>query len=320
MTASFFAQFPQVTYANNTVVDITERVVVRNGLVKNPYVYYPMSLVPYARPDQVAYTAWGNPYLSWILYLTNNIIDPYYDWYLPPDEFDSFISLKYGSIANAMNTIAFYVNNWPDQTDITPAAFEALTANQQPFWAPNYGYYNTPISYSRLQADWYASTNYVLGYTISGNTVPFQFNEPLFISLTPGTSGAAQFKQGNSTQIFVQHISGDAFPDANNGVVLPGQLGESFAIGVNSLGSGNAYVYGTSSGANAVVTSCKFLSNNINEDLVDYYSPVYYYDLESELNSGNRFINVLNPQYQPEFTRVVTGLLQSTNVAVIPAG
>ena len=302
ITSSYFAQFPQITYANNLVVDITERVVVRSAPLRAPYVYYPLSLVPYVRPDQVAYSVWGDPYLSWILYLTNNIVDPYYDWYLPQDQFDSYVATKYGSIANAMNTIAFYVNDWVDVPDITVARYDALTSNQQTFWTPNYGYYSQPTSYSRLQTDWYASTNYVLGLGITGNTTAFSQNEPLYISYDPpSNNGAAQFVQGNSSFVFVQHVSGAAFPNSSTGVT----------IGPSS------YVRGTSSGANARVTSCSFLSNNINADLVDYYAPVYYYDLESEWNAGNRFVNVLNPQYQPGFCSTVQNLLSNVSPAVI---
>lgn len=302
MSQSFFAGFPIITYANNQVIDITERVVVRNGLVKNPYIYTPISIIDGIRPDTVSYKAYGDPYMSWILYLTNNITDPYYEWYLTDDVFDKFIAMKYGTIANAMQTIAYWTNDWVDKPEITPADFQALTANQQPFWSPNYGYYNTPISYSRTAIDWTASTNFILALGIgTQNTVPFQFNEPVNIQYSRTTTGAAQVKQSNSTVLIVQHITGNAFPG-------------------NTAITGNSFVYGTSSGANAVIANCTFLSNNILSDLQDYYAPVYYYDLENFKNAGNRFINLLDPQYAQDFVRTTVSLLQSTNVAIIPAG
>ena len=275
----------------------------RNEALKDrSFVYYPLSLAQYARPDQVAYNVWGDPYLSWILYLTNDIRDPYHDWYLSQEQFDSYISTKYGSIANAMNTIAFYVNDYPSSQDITVAHYNALTSNQQTFWAPNYGYYNQPTSYYRIQTDWYASTNYVLGLEITGNTLAFNDNEKLSISYNPPiNNGSAQFVQGNSSYIYVQHISGAAFPDPANNITI----------------TSSSFVYGTSSGANAQITSCTFLANNINADLVDYYAPVYYYDLENELNAGKRFIQVLNAKYQPQFTSVVKNLLSNTNPVAI---
>lgn len=299
MSQSFFAGFPTITYGNNQVIDITERIVVRNGLVKNPYIYTPISIVDGVRADTVAYKAYGDPYTSWILYLTNNITDPYYEWYMNTDVFDKFIALKYGTIANAMQTIAYWTNNWVDKPQITVADYQALTANQQPFWTPNYGYYNTPISYSRTQVDWTASTNFILALGIgTGNTVHFHFNEPVFIQYNANTTGAAQVKQSNSSILIVQHITGNAFPG-------------------NVANTSNSFVYGTSSGANCVIANCTFLSNNILPDLQDYYAPVYYYDLENQINAGNRFINLLDPQYELDFVNTTVELLQSTNVAII---
>ena len=41
---------------------------------------------------------YGDSSLDWIVYLTNNITDPQWEWPLPQEVFDDFIRSKYGSI------------------------------------------------------------------------------------------------------------------------------------------------------------------------------------------------------------------------------
>ena len=97
-TETYFKNFNTIQYGNNSVVDITERVVVLNNVGKNPYVYYPLDITDGARSDQIADASYNDPYSSWVLYLSNDIVDPYYEWYLTQDQFNNFIITKYGSI------------------------------------------------------------------------------------------------------------------------------------------------------------------------------------------------------------------------------
>jgi hypothetical protein len=79
---TYFKNFNTIQYGNNSVVDITERVVVLNNVQKNPYVYYPLDITDGARPDQISNQNYNDPFASWVLYLSNDIVDPYYECYL----------------------------------------------------------------------------------------------------------------------------------------------------------------------------------------------------------------------------------------------
>ena len=93
MAEKYFEKFPIVTYANNQAIDITERVIFTDNTLKNPYVFYTYDINHYERPDQFAYRYYGDQYYSWLLYLSNNITDPYYDWYIREDELNSLIKI-----------------------------------------------------------------------------------------------------------------------------------------------------------------------------------------------------------------------------------
>ena len=57
---------------------------------------------------------YDDPTLDWIIFLVNDIVDPYYDWPLSDESFDSYMRTLYGSTAEAKSTVFEYrkiINN-----------------------------------------------------------------------------------------------------------------------------------------------------------------------------------------------------------------
>ena len=119
MADTYFKNFQQISYSNTTVVDITERVTLVKQAIDNPLLYYPTNIANDIRPDQLAYKQYQDPYTSWIIYLSNDIVDPYFEWYLNDSQLINFVKDKYGSMDSAMNKVAYYINNYIDQPNIT---------------------------------------------------------------------------------------------------------------------------------------------------------------------------------------------------------
>jgi hypothetical protein len=293
MPLTYFTNFKQSPYSNSAAVDITERVMVSNNTLKNPFLFYPVELNEGIRPDNLAYAAYGDPYASWVIYLCNNILDPYYEWYLTTDQFNNYITKKYGSVPLSQQKVKYFQNNWVDQPGISIAAYNALTSNQMGYWEPNLNQYGSPIDYVRKQTDWTSTTNYILNLGVTGNTTTFINDEVVQISYGPGSNGQAQVIQAGNNYLIVQHIFNNAFPNGN--VVI----------------SNTSYCYGTESEANVLITSCAFISNNIPEDTYVYWSPVYYYDDENATNEGNKVVQMLQPQFLNAFIGDVQTLLSS---------
>lgn len=290
MAETYFKNFNVISYANNNVLDISERVVELKNTLKNPYIFYPMTLVQGVRPDTLAYANYSDPFASWVLYITNEIVDPYYEWYLTDYQFTQFIKSKYGSISRAMDKVAYYRSDYTDKNSITVAAYLALTGREKEYWEPVYGQGSNIIEYRRSQKELRASTNFILSLGYSGNA-NFIKDEVLSIKYTPTSSGKAQFIQSNATHMMIQHIYGDAFPHDT--------------VTINA----NSYIYGVESSSNVQIANCTFVSNNIPVDVLAYWAPVYYYDLELEKNEGNKTIRLLQPQYVPDFLRNFKNLL-----------
>jgi len=307
MSESYFKNFNIVSYGGAYAVDITERVVELKNTLKNPYIFYPMNIVQGVRPDQLAYANYEDPYTSWIMYITNDVLDPYFEWYLTDYQMTQFIKDKYGNMQRAMDRVAYYRNDYSDKNSIGVAAFNALTPGQMQYWEPVYGVGSYVIEFRRKALELKASTNFILsvGYTGNGGFTDsntglwdsyFKSDEVLKIQLynyvtSRYVTGKAQFIQANSTNMLIQHIDGDAFP--HDDVVI----------------NANSYIYGVESSSNINITSCEFISNNIPADVYAYWAPVYYYDIEIEKNEGNKTIRLLQAQYVPDFLRNFKTLL-----------
>jgi hypothetical protein len=151
---TYFKNFNTISYSNTSAVDLTERVVTLQNVETNPYVFYPLDITGGARADQVAYLNYKDQFSSWVIYLTNDIIDPYYDWYLTQSEFNNFIVTKYGSIANATQTVAFWRNNWVDQPALSTTAYNAEIAGNPgriKYWSANVGPTGIPVALHSFQ-------------------------------------------------------------------------------------------------------------------------------------------------------------------------
>lgn len=293
MSETYFKNFNIITYANNQAIDLTERIVVLNNLEKNPYLFYPTDITNGIRPDQVASQVYNDPYSSWLLYLSNDIVDPYYEWYLNDHQFNEFVGKKYGTVEKAQQKVAYYCNSWADQRTIDIATFQALNPNQQKYWTPKYDNLGRISEYSRSKVDWKVSTNYVVSFNISGDNNAFISDELISIKLNVSSVGRGQVAYSNSSTVVIQHCSGDFFPRQEDDLII----------------TETSYVYGTESQSNCIITSCTFIANNIPAEEYSYWHSKSYYDVEVEKNEGNKTIRVMQQQYVPQFIRNTKQLL-----------
>ena len=300
MPESYFKNFNTIQYgnstSNSTVVDITERVVVLNNIQKNPYIYYPLDITDGKRADTISYRLYNDSFASWTLYLANDIVDPYYEWYLTDQQFNDYIDTKYGSIAIATQKIAFWRNDWVDKPSLSPSNYQAeISGNPQriKYWQANYNYNGNPIDYYRVKEDWIVNTNKVVQLDTQGNT-SFTINEVVTIDCTSSGygSGKAQVAQSNSTVVVINNTLGDFTTNhaSNSSVIIGTMTGQESGVTCNITGASEIY-------------------NNLSDDVVEYWTPVYYYDYEREKNEGNKTIKTMRQNYIPTFINNVKTLL-----------
>ena len=297
----YFTNFPTIEYNSTNAVNITERVVFLNNALKNPYVFYPYTITENERPDQFANRYYNDSFKSWILYLGNQITDPYYGWHLTVDELNQFLDLKYASqnpnsgyngSQLAQLKIKHYQNNWYESESLTVGGFDALPYNLQKYWQPVYDNYNNVINYVRSQVDQIVTTNSIRSYAVTNTSF---INDEIcnIVFDDNGNVGQGQISSVNAdtNTIYLQHISGVSMP--NTTVTI----------------SSSSYIYGQESGTNTAFTTATNVIDNISLDEVVYWSPVTYFDYENAKNEYNSTIRVLDSGYSTQVSNSLKTLL-----------
>ena len=286
----YFDKFPVIEYDGSNVVDITKRTTMIEAVSNNPYIFYPYELTTYERADQFSDRYFSDSYKSWILYLSNKIVDPYYEWYLRTNEFNDFLAKKYGSIDNAISKIKYYRNDWYNSKDILVNRYDSLPASLKNYWEPVYGVNNKITSYTRKQKDYTVNTNKVVSYTVANTS--FIKNEIVTINFDANNTGRGQFVHASNNVVYLQHMSGTFLQ--NDEVSI----------------TGSSYIYGQESEVNTAFTTATLISRNISVEEEIYWAPVTYADFENEKNEYNKTIRVLDKRLSDTITNNLKDLLK----------
>lgn len=274
--SEFFSFFPNTVYANAVCKDITRRIGLRSAVKVDARAYLPYVVRAGERIDQVAQHYYGSPDDTWMVLLSANVVDPYYDWYMEDGAFHNHIRKKYGSVANAQSYIRHWELDWSDSDEqITPAGWAALDDALKKYYEANYGNGTRIISYSRRREDWTVSTNSVVKLGLAANA-EFDVGERVEIKTGVTVTGHAQIAWANSTTVQIIHVSGNT--------------------AVNNT------IRQISSNVSANIASEYFVANNIPIDERTFWNPVTYYDWERGRNESKKAVKLLDAKYKTVIT------------------
>ena len=99
---SFFNRFPLMVYDikgddnYKLVTDILKRVKLRSGIQSGWFLFDEYDVVDGDRPEDIAMRWFGSAKLHWVILMTNNITDRYYQWPMAQPSFDKYLTDKYG--------------------------------------------------------------------------------------------------------------------------------------------------------------------------------------------------------------------------------
>jgi hypothetical protein len=204
-----------------------------------------------------------------MIYLTNNIVDPYYDYYKSADDFKSYVETKYGSNSNARSITLFYRLNWhEDERLITIQQYDSLianeTANARKYWKPKLTNTGAVIGYERIKEEWMVSTNKVLSLSLTVAPTGFEVGDRVSQTST-GAFATIDYIDLENNRLTVKHVSG--------------------AFAVNAAEG---------------ISEITVLSQNIPEAEAEYWYAVNAYDDEKEANELKRNVVVLKSSYLAE--------------------
>ena len=280
--AAYFKYFPNLLHSNTVATNIITRVRFEESVRKNLVNFFPHVVEEGQRPDQIAEGYYGDASYDWVVYLTNNIVDPYHQWPKPQQVFDEFITTKYGSAEIAQQQTAFYrVNYSNDERVISPAAYAALSAIQKQYWSPILSQNNRVINYERKELEDVVETNKVVSLTGTFGSL----SEGALIKQSSSIKGTVSF--ANSTNVIIKHVSGTWVTNTPVTTVL------------------------TNTSVTANITSVSTIASSFETDELSYWSPVSMFDVEFETNEAQRHIQLVLPSYIDAIEKDMRGLLQS---------
>jgi len=292
---TLFSKYPEVQINGKLAKNLLIRYKFDRKIYNNSILYYPYSISAYERPDMIADREYDDQYLSWLIYLTNNMIDPYYDWYLNEDELNKLLIKKYGSYANAVNKIKYFRNNWYLDTNniISASAYNALPSNLKLFYEPimeNGLITESPKNYKRREVDWKINTNYIILYNVN-NSNNFIKDEIIDIKISPTSTGSGQLIQASNNKLILQHFTG------------------TFTGTITSQSN----LKGRESKTSATILSYNIIRNNIPAGEATFWSPVTYFEYEQEINENKKIIQLLKKEYLPTIIKDLERVLKETN-------
>ena len=284
----YFRKFPLIVYNNETALNILRRVDF-NREVKGFYTaFYDTDIKEGERVETLAYDYYDDVDMDWLVYHTNDIIDPYNDVPLDDNVLLASIKSKYGSIAKSQKKGYLYRNNYRGDISVIPnGSYDALSANRKKYWDLTSSITGV-TGYKRKEEEIYASTNMIISYSFAAEATNTFTNDEI-VSFTSGLkSGTATVASANTTSVVLQHISGDWSTMTTDFDVTGDDSNETITFN-----------HGTYT----------LIQNVIPADEQIYFSPFYYFDYEIELNETKRKIYLVDRAYKDKLNEQLDDLM-----------
>ena len=100
---AYYERFPLMAYdvaadGNYKLLpNILKRVKLRTGLASGSFLFDTYDVIDGEKPEDIAFKIYGDPELHWVILMTNNVTDRYYQWPLTQPQFQEHLTDKYGA-------------------------------------------------------------------------------------------------------------------------------------------------------------------------------------------------------------------------------
>lgn len=128
----YFQYFPTIEFGDKTtekLTNIIHRIAIRRDVIANISVFTPWVIQDGETPEIVATKYYGSPFYHWIVMLSNQILDPYFDWCLSSEVLNAYLIQEYGSIEHSTQVIHHYEDVYGNVIDQT--TYTSLPANER---------------------------------------------------------------------------------------------------------------------------------------------------------------------------------------------
>lgn len=280
--SAYFNSFPAVFYNGTYATDITLRAKFIEAAKKINLTFYPYVIKEGERPDQIAYYYYDDPAFSWLVFLSNNIVDPYFEWPMSNDVFAKHVKSKYGSVYDCQQKITKYVVNWyDDDRTLTKAEYNGLPKNVKKYWALETA--TSANVYVRKRLDLTSTTNVIHTLEVGDASI---FNVGDRITYVSGSTviATAEVSLAAGTTLMVKHTTGPFEPNSSYDLTSP-------------------------SGTMTKITALKHTHYVIPNGELLYWSSVSAFDEEQQLNESRKNIVLVDASLKTQVARELDTLL-----------
>ena len=114
--ANYFRNIPKVKYdiygtepnKYRNVTNIMKRISFKPSVIEDISDYYPYRVKDGERPDIISHQRYGTVAYAYLIMLVNDIYDPPFDWPLTSQQFEKYLTNKYGNVSTAMGETKYY--------------------------------------------------------------------------------------------------------------------------------------------------------------------------------------------------------------------
>jgi hypothetical protein len=285
---NYFNKLPTIDYNGYSAKNLLARAVISDVTRQNDTIFYPYTIQDDdGRMDSLSNSYYDSPGYTWLIWHTNNVIDPYYGTTISDQDLYSLIVSKYGSFSNAERTIAFYRSNWEtDSRKLSQSEFNGLPQSEKKYWDCQIDLNYQVIGYIRKKEDTIVNTNKIIRVVYeSTNSSQFAIDE--LVSYQSTNRSARGFVTLSDTgSIMLQHITG-VF-----------QVGDT--------------IRGETSGATATVTSVTLISQTSAGENPTYWESVSFAEYEQQENEKKRDIMLLDNRYKSQIENELKRVMVAT--------
>lgn len=134
---SIFNFYPYVNYNNTKATHLLVEGDLVDRYMSDYRTFFSYTVKDSERADQIAYRQYGDASYDWVVYLINNITDPYKDWVMEDKQFIAYLEKKYGVPAYSLTGQVqyYYYTGLPSDTQgeinsynytITPTTYQLM--------------------------------------------------------------------------------------------------------------------------------------------------------------------------------------------------
>jgi hypothetical protein len=265
---NYFNKIPTIVYDGQVAKNIMARAALSAETKSNKNAFYPYIMDGNDRADTLSNLYYDSPNYTWLIWMANDTIDPYYGMSLSEDDFVNHIISKYGSIEKAMRNTAFYRTTSDKETRLTIAGYNSLPYRFKKYYEPVLDVNGSVSGYKRKTDLDITNTNMIVTMTLSTVNQNFTVGEEIQVD---GTHYAT-VTLADGDIITCQHVNGG------------------FEVGDT--------IVGQDSNSSATITSVTTISETLAFTEAAYWEPISYFQHEREINEDKKQVMLLDIRYK----------------------